>query len=203
MFKAMPHFILNLIIYSCNSRLFQLSIIFLDMEGSSVQELSAIHMNALTRQIVDVYHAHAKSYNHDSWARLHIHGLNTTFLQQRGFPNEEALINDFKDWMRGKDVLAMYANDPAKESSALNMPIRDMGIPPWAERVYQPYHQIALTHKQEFIPILDKRCCAEAHAAFSKYPMKRLSETEIAKRDYGYHCSLYDAYELYLCYITN
>lgn len=173
------------------------------MEGVSIQEVSAIQMNAFTRQIVDVYHAHAMSNNPDEWATRHIHGLNKTFLQRHGFPNEETLIRDFKRWLRGKDVLAMYANNPSKEAMALNLLIKDMNIPPWAERVYQPYHQTVLTFKNEFVPILDKRCCAEAHSAFVKYPLMRLNETEIAKRDFGFHCSLYDAYELYLCYITN
>ena len=47
----------------------QLAIIFIDMEGSPVQELSAIHMNAHTKQIVDVYHTHAFSHRSDLWAR--------------------------------------------------------------------------------------------------------------------------------------
>ena len=174
------------------------------MEGSSVQELSAIQMNAVTHQIVDVYHEHAKSpCSCDSWARLHIHGLQPSFLHQHGFSNEDALVLHFKAWLQDKNVLAMYANDPAKESSMLNMMIKNMNIPTWSERVYQPYHQMALSFKRDFVPILDKRCCPNAHSAFKGYSMKRQSETELAKKDYGFHCSLYDAYELYLCYITN
>jgi len=169
-----------------------------------VQELSAIQMNALTRQIVDVYHGHAASpCSCDSWARSHIHGLNSRFLQQHGFPDEATLVCDFKEWLSGKDVLSMYANNPAKEAATLNMPIKDLKLPPWFERIHQPYHELSLTFKNEFIPILNKRCCAQAHSSFTKYSMKKLNETEIAKRDYGFHCSLYDAYELYLCYVTN
>jgi hypothetical protein len=166
-------------------------------------ELSAIQMNAMTRQIVDVYHSHAVSSQPDYFARFHIHGLDPTFLSKNGFPNEETLIRDFKRWLRSKDILAMYANDPQKESSILNISIKDMEIPPWQERIKQCYHQMTKIFKQSFIPILNKRCCPEAHAAFKYYPMKRLSETEIAKRDFAFYCSLYDEYELYLCYITN
>ena len=173
------------------------------MEGESIEEVSAIQMNALTRQIVDVYHAHALSQNPDTWATRHIHGLNKNFIQRNGFPNEDTLIRDFKRWLRSKDVLSIYANAPFKESSTLKLVIKDMNMPPWAERVYQSYHQTALIFKNAFVPILDKRCCAEAHNAFVKYPLMRLNESEIAKRDFGFHCSLYDAYELYLCYITN
>lgn len=160
-------------------------------------------MNAFTRQIVDVYHAHACSDKPDDWARRHIHGLNTTFLQYHGFSSEDDLIVDFRKWLRGKDVMAMYANNPMKETNVLNFTIHDMEIPPWSERVYRPYHQLALSYKQNFIPVLDKRCCAPAHSAFVKYPMKRITETEIAKRDFGFHCALYDAFELYLCYVQN
>ena len=173
------------------------------MEGTPIQELSAIHMNAFTRQIVDVYHAHATCHRADIWPRLHIHGLNPNYLERYGFPDEESLINDFKEWLRPKDVLSIYANNPAKEVGVLNMPIMDVGIPPWAERVYQSYHQMAIAFKSEFIPILDKRCCPEVHSCFKRYPIKRLSEGEIAKRDHGFHCALYDTYELYLCYISS
>ena len=181
----------------------QLAIIFIDMEGSPVQELSAIHMNAWTKQIVDVYHAHAFSHQSDLWARTHIHGLALSFLNNHGFRDEEALIQNFKRWLVQKDIVSLYANGPGKESEVLNIPISDIGLPPWADRIYQPYHQMALSFKREFIPILDKRCCFEAHAAFTHYNMKRLNETEIAKSSHGFHCSLYDAYELYLSYISN
>ena len=160
-------------------------------------------MNALTRQIVDVYHAHADTTHSDTWARYHVHGLNPLYLRDHGFPSEHALIQDFKMWLRGKDVLAIYANDPRKEAAILNLPIKDLELPRWADRVFQPYHQLALTFKRDFVPILDKRCSADAHSAFRKYPMRKLNETELAKRDFGVHCSLYDVYELYLAYVTN
>ena len=173
------------------------------MEGSPVQELSAIHMNAWTKQIVDVYHAHAFSHQSDLWARTHIHGLALSFLNNHGFRDEEALIQNFKRWLVQKDIVSLYANGPGKESEVLNIPISDIGLPPWADRIYQPYHQTALSYKRQYVPILDKRCCFEAHAAFIHYKMKRLNETEIAKSSHGFHCALYDAYELYPSYISN
>lgn len=160
-------------------------------------------MNALTRQVVDVYHRHALSEVPDVWSRLHLHGLNRLFLKEYGLPNEAALVHDFKQWLSGKDVLAMYGNDPGREMKCLGMNIKDMEMPKWAERSRQPYHEIALAFKNNFVPILEKRCCAEAHASFSKYPMMRHNVTELAKFHFGFHCSLYDAYELYLCYICN
>lgn len=168
-----------------------------------MQELSAIQINALTKQIVDVYHQHANSEVQDFWPRLHIHGLSKVFLKNHALPDEEALIQDFKKWLRGKDVLAMYANNPDKEKQCLGLPIKDMPLPKWSERTNQPYHRMAHSFKNNFIPILDKRCCSAAHASFSNYKMKRDSESELAKYQFGFHCSLYDAYELYLYYVCN
>lgn len=68
-------------------------------------------------------------------SRLHVHGLNTNFLNHHGFPDEEALIQDFKEWLSPKDVMTMYANDPTKENNILNLNIKDIGISPWADRV--------------------------------------------------------------------
>ena len=172
------------------------------MEGSPSQEISAIHMNALTKQIVDVYHAHANTYEDDSWARRYIHGLNMSFLERHGFRDEIALITNFKDWLSSKNIMSIYANDPTKEAKLLNINISDIRLPPWAKRVYQSYHQMANDFKRDFVPIMDKRCCPKAHNMYQRYPIKRLSATEIAKREHGFHCSLYDAYELYLYYVT-
>ena len=173
------------------------------MEGTSIQEMSAIQMNALTRQIVDVYHAYAMSTDDDSYARKHIHGLNPYFLFHKGFPTEDSLIKNFRSWLRGKDILALFANDPAKEKSVLNLNINDMSLPPWTERIRQPSHEVSLAFKNNFIPVLDKRCCKAAHNDFVAYPLFKNNDTEIAKSQHGFHCSLYDAYELYLTYIMN
>ena len=181
----------------------QLSILFVDMEGESIQELSAIEMNALTRQIVNVYHAYANTEDPDFYSRRHIHGLSSQFLNIHGFPNESALIDDFKKWLRGKDVLAMYANAPSKEQTALNLPIIDMDLPIWKERISMFVHQTAIAFKKNSVPILNKYCPKHAHDSYVGYPVFRNSPTDLAKRSHGYHCSLYDSYELYLHYVTD
>ena len=173
------------------------------MEGDTIQELSAIPMNVKTRQIVDVYHRHAKSDNCDFWSRLHVHGLSKLYLDKFGLPSEDALVQDFRKWLAGKDVLAMYANNPQKEKASLKLPIKDMGLPRWSERGFLSYHQTALCFERNFIPILDKRCCKDVHSSFSNYPMKKHSKTELAKHEFGFHCSLYDCYEMYLCYVSD
>lgn len=173
------------------------------MEGESIQELSAIEMNALTREIVDVYHAYANTENADFYSRDYIHGLSTSYLKQYGFPNEKALIDNFKMWLRSKDVLVMYANDPTKEKTALNLSIKDMELPKWAERASMFTHQTAVAFKNNSVPVLNKTCSKYAHSSFVGYPLARETPTLLAKRNHGYHCSLYDAFELYLAYVTN
>lgn len=173
------------------------------MEGDSIQELSAIQMNALTREIVDVYHAHARTIDGDFYARRHIHGLNVLYLNAHGFHSESQLIQDFKKWLRGKDILVMYANDPTKEKTVLNLTIKDMELPPWKQRVSMHAHQTAVAFKKNSVPILNKSCPKDAHSAFVGYPVYRNTATELAKRSHGFHCSLYDVFELYLYYVTD
>ena len=173
------------------------------MEGDSIQELSAIEMNAQTREIVDVYHAYARTEHGDFYSRRHIHGLSVIYLNEFGFQSEKSLIYDFKKWLSSKDVLVMYANNPTKEKTALNLPVRDMELPVWKERISMFANQTANAFKKKSVPVLNKTCPKEAHAAFHYYPVRNNTSTELAKRSYGYHCALYDAFELYLHYVTD
>ena len=59
-----------------------------------------------------MYHAHAVRHNHDDWTRDHIHGLSLPFLREHGIPCEAALIRNFKQLLKEKDILA---NNPRKE----------------------------------------------------------------------------------------
>ena len=172
----------------------------MDIEGQPSQELSAIVMSVESRQIVDVYHKYAQSNEPDDWARQHVHGLNPSFLQSHGFADEAALVSDFKKWLRGRDILVMYANAPHKEKTVLNLPVLDMGLPCWERRTSLLSHQTALAFKRNSMPILSTTCCADAHRNFKFYPSIRNSPMELAKQDFGHHCSLYDVYALYLHY---
>ena len=165
-------------------------------------------MSVADRHIMDIYHAHAKSTVSDDWARRHIHGLNRVFLEKSGFSNEEALVADFRKWLRGRDVLCMYANSPAKEISLLsNHTIYDIHYPNWEDRISLVSHQTAYRFKHLSIPITSlagyKSCTKEAHNEFTFVPTPRRSPTELAKKDYGYHCALYDCYALYLFYLCS
>ena len=180
---------------------FQCCILFVDLEGEPAQELSAIAMNAESRQVIDTYHAYAYTHKPDEWSRCHVHGLNPNFLKENGFSDESALVKDFKCWLRGKDILVTYANNPIKEIKLLNLPIKDMALPQWSERAAHFGYQTALAFKKKHVPVFNKICPQGAHSNFSSYPVYRNTYTEHVKKDFGHHCSLYDAFSLYLFYV--
>ena len=197
--------LLHFALLNSNSSKFflQYTIIFVDSEGIPTQELSAIEMDYNTREIVDVYHAYAYTDELDWYARNHVHGLSLDYLKKYGHPCTEALHVDFKNWLRPKNVIMIYANDPNKESRDLNLNICDIGLDKWLTRSTKPYHSVALCFKRLNIPILGTCCSAVAHSMYRGLANKRLNNcTDSAKEHHGYHCSLYDCYELYLCYIT-
>jgi hypothetical protein len=170
----------------------------MDCEGEPVQELSAIAMNNWTYQIVSVYHQHANcDPNVDQWARKHIHGLNLKYLQDYGFSCESALLIDFKRWLAAFNVIRIFCNNPGKERKVFpNLIIDDILLPPWDSRVNQHYHEVTKRFKDLCVPILSVRCSSYVHnqCFFPPY-------LNTAKVLYGYHCSLYDSYQLYLFYL--
>ena len=180
-----------------------MTIIFVDIEGDPAQELSAIAMNADTRDITDVYHAYAYTDQPDDWSRNHVHGLNKTFLKENGFPDQVTLVSDFKRWLRGKDILATFANNPGKEIQTLNLPVKDIGLPKWIDRIHNISHKTALAFKRKSVPVHNTICNSEAHSKFRYYPFYRYTVAEHYKRDFGHHCSLYDAFSLYLHYVLD
>ena len=179
----------------------QFSIIFVDSEGSPFQELSALEMDFSTREIVDVFHGHAHTTESDWFARKHIHGLNTAYLSLKGYENSKCLIDAFKDWLRPKKHCVCYGNDPKKEVEELNLYVVDIGLDQWIYRINKPYQQVAFYYKKHNIPILSKRCCAEAHSSYQKGYVRPFNRSDAAKERYGYHCSLYDCLAMYLCYV--
>ena len=182
--------------------LLQFSIIFIDSEGTPIQELSALEMDFNTREIIDVFHGYAYTTENDSFARKHIHGLNTDFLLQNGYENMSSLITAFKVWLRERKHFMFYANDPGKEMQVLKMYMTDIGLDKWINRIHKPYHHVAFYFKKRNIPILSKHCCAEAHSSYQNAYVRPFNKSDIAREQSGYHCSLYDCYEMYLCYVT-
>lgn len=182
--------------------LLQHLIIFIDSEGSPILELSAIAMNFHTREIVDVFHEYASEKQENNFARLHVHGLDQNYVKEKGYGSSKELIHTFLSWLKGKIVLTMFGNNPAFECKELDLNILDIDLDKWIDRIDKPYHIIANAFKNKFIPILGRRCSPEAHSSFRGVITKTNKKSDIARQKHGVHCSLYDCYEMYLCYIS-
>ena len=173
------------------------SFIFLDMEGTPIQEVAALEVNRRTNGIVDVFLAYAHTDEPDTFACKHIHGLNKAYLKEVGFPSEDSLLTIFKLWLSRKPYVALFANDSRKESISLGLVVKNFNLPPWADRRHSVSHKFALRHKELSIPILNRYCPPIAHNSFVNAPSSPNAFSSIAKARHGYHCALYDCQELY------
>ena len=178
-------------------------LLFVDSEGEPIQEFTALYVNKQSREILDVFHRHVAfpscGYDTDHWPRRHIHGLQRAYLAKHGLRDEGALRHDFSEWLRSHPYDEILANDPSKESVFLNLPISDVCLPPWQDRGVLSSHQRALSLKRRAIPI-NGITCSSAHSHFLNWLPRRPhapSPTDVIKRDFGHHCSLYDCMELY------
>ena len=160
-------------------------------------------MDNQSYEIVSVYHKHIDcDPNHDTWSRRNYHGLNLSYLHRFGLRNECDLIIDFQMWLNSFDVKLIYANDPRKERILLQRNyINDILLPVWRDRVNEPYHRVAVHFKELNVSILDTKCGGYIHNAYSIDPFTKMTESQKLKSLHGYHCSLYDSYELYLFYL--
>ena len=178
---------------------------FIDVEGEPWQELSCIVMCPKQKNIVAVYHKYAACHPlTDSWSRLHVHGLNITYLLKYGLKDEKTLIADFKRWLDQFVVIVMYANNPSHEKEKLNLNMVDIGLPQWVERVQHEYHQIAQLYKMSSKPFCYITCNNHIH---SDYVYQNITDCNTylqkVKAAHGFHCSLADVHELYLYYLGN
>lgn len=176
------------------------SFIFLDTEGTPIQELAALEVD--TNYVIrDVFHAFANTDEDDSFARDHIHGLNKTMLEEKGYPNEALLIEAFNSWLHRKGIpeVNIFANNCNKERKVLKLKnVYNFELLPWAERRYVCSHEIALRFKELCIPVNGHKCGASAHNSFRSARSSSPNPlSTIAKARHGHHCALYDALELY------
>ena len=160
-------------------------------------------MDYETREIVDVFHGHAYTTEPDFYARNHIHGLSPTFLKETGYESPSKLIEVFSNWLRGKDYIFLYGNNPGREVKELQLYISDIGLDQWSMRSYKAYHEVAYYFKKHNIPICSTRCSEKAHSMYHSANVRPFNLSDTAKERHGHHCSLYDCYELYLFYITS
>ena len=100
-----------------------------------IQELVAIQIDVESKRITDVFHAVANCEEEDDYfSRLHVHGINTSYLKRHGFANELTLRQAFKDLLKKKPFIRFAANAAYKESKALCLNIYDANLPCWADR---------------------------------------------------------------------
>ena len=179
------------------------SIIFIDMEGTPVQELCAIEVDTSSNAIIDVFHEFANYSLSDQFAREHVHGLNNIFLWWFSVGRESFLLKLFLSWLKPKKYKALYANNPAKEAAVLGLPIQNFPLPNWVERQHKSYHCTALNMKNNCEPVFGTMYCPQfAHCSYVCPPAQNNPQIRLAKAKHGYHCALYDTYELYLAYVS-
>ena len=183
-------------------------LIFVDCEGAPIQEFTALYVDGDSHDIVDIFHRYvsfpfSRGYDADHWARQHVHGLNRTYLAANGLRDETLLLREFNEWLCSHPYEQMLANAPQKESDFLQLPVFDVCLPPWKERAQLLSHRLSLSLKRHSMPI-NGIMCASAHSSFVAWRPRRpysLSPTDVIKRDYGFHCSLYDCIELYFYHL--
>lgn len=177
----------------------------MDCEGTPVQEVSAIEMSYETKEILDVFHAYAKCdyYKDDIWCRNHLHGLNPDFLERHGVKSEAVLRQDLRHWLAKKNYFYIYVNAAQKESNFLFHDMIDIELPSWIDRVKLVSHKVAFRFKQLNAAVLRTVCPEEAHSSYKSHCPQIRTQTQKLKAFHGYHCSLYDAYELYLYHVMD
>lgn len=176
------------------------------MEGTPVQELSALAMSTTDCVVINGYHNYAYcSINEDKWSRNHVHGLDPHMLQEYGFSNEQDLIKNFLVWYHSfPNIVKTFSNDPSKEAKLLHIEIEDIRLPVWSERIKHRYHKLPNSFKEDSDCIfmeLDLCCDREMHRLYSK-PLNVKFNTlcQRARWNAGYHCSLADVCEMFLFY---
>ena len=190
-------------------------LIIVDSEGDPVQEFSALYVNEVEHIIEDVLHCLVCypsdfSVDHDYFARYHIHGLDRTILSQRGLCDADEVRELFYRWLKSHPYDAIYGHAPAKEKDFLGLStIHDCQLKPWKERIHCKSHAIAVNMKRFCVPICNINC-SDVHRQFKGWKSSRkganeylLTATDVAKQDFGHHCSLYDCVEIFLFLILN
>ena len=109
--------------------------LFVDIEGTPMQELAAIVCDE-SHAIIDVFHAFVfYPFEVDKWSRLHIHGLNPTYLHGKAYRNPNSLRQDFYKWLGQYSITGVYANNPKREERELKLlSFSNIDVLPWEKR---------------------------------------------------------------------
>lgn len=161
-------------------------------------------MDVNTLEVVSVYHKFAFSHG-DTWCRRNIHGLNLDFLHRFGFANEDELLNDFKLWTHNKNIKMVYENGISLSTLKVFKSCQNLPLSNWTVRIHEDYHKLAYKLKMLESEIHGVNCTAHVHSMFRPYGRIKNNfppkDSVLAKESHGYHCALYDAYELVLFYL--
>lgn len=185
--------------------LLQAIYVFTDTEGIPTQELCAIAVDICDLTIIDIYHKFAYASG-DTWSRRNIHGINTDVTYHFAFRNERKLQNDFENWKSNYNIIKVFENSPNEMTHHFFDNVIDLKLPPWEDRVNQRYHLMANRLKDGNAvidaTICPTKCSSHIHSLYKPYKTLRRCKnlSERLKLQHGFHCSLYDAFELYLFY---
>ena len=173
----------------------------MDSDGISIQEFCTIMVDIDNLDVLTIYHKFAYASG-DIWSRRNIHGLNTDYLYNFGFSNAKLLVNDFRKHISDYKVVNVFENSPNSVSYDIFQYIEDLRLPEWTTRVNQRYHILANRLKESNCQIYNVNCNSHIHSSYKPYKTFRScrKESERVKLQHGFHCALFDAYELYLYY---
>ena len=151
--------------------------------------------------VVAIFHEYAADTQEEStFVQKHIHGLNQKYIKLYGMRSSDSMIFKMQQWLDAWPDAVVLTNDPVREEILLGRPVTDIKLPQWADRVKLRSHQLARGMKLRNQHIYGTLCpITSAHADYKGWPYNR-TNTDIVKKDYGPHCALYSAAELYFFY---
>ena len=174
-------------------------LLFIDSEGTPVQELAAILVDTITMSIKDTFLQWAfPEVDTDWYARKHVHGLSRSFLRHHGLENEKKLLESFHAWRNQYTINEIFAHAPVKEEILLNLKITDACLLPWAERDTTPAHRIALRMKNDACALNGIVCeMWRVHNEYKGWP-RLCGKGDYARSSFGPHCAWFDSIEVML-----
>ena len=102
-------------------------ILFIDCEGTPMQEFSALYVNEENGECISCAYY---DYDCHAWARRHIHGLNLHYLAKNALKDEDELLCTSLN-LQAHLYRRIFANAPLKGKDFLNVSVRDVQLPLW------------------------------------------------------------------------
>lgn len=148
---------------------------------------------------------HSQLYEYTSQAR-HCHCIDATTLDFLGY-GEQICQDNFLLWLKSLNfetiTIVGHGDDVSKENlqkwlpqlqNLTHLSYVQIKLPNWIERKYEPYHQS--TYIMKSVSQLEK--CSYSNHSLTLKPSYCFyyNATKVAKFVYGFHCALFDCYEL-------